>query len=323
MRRAWRVLIVLGGLLAAFVGWEVLTSYVAFTDDAYVRSDLVRVAPQVTGRVVALHVVDNQIITAGAPLLDIDPVPFQLTLDQRRAQLREAAALVQADTDVLASARDAADAAVAARLLAEQTQRRIAELNRTGDVPRSALDEANATLDRARAAVDSANATLARDQSLRREHEAARAQAEAAMGQAEWNLGRTRMTAPGDGAINNLTVRVGDTARIDEPLIGIVDAHAWRVIANYKQSYLPLLREGGTAWVWLDSRPWHFHRARIDGIARAISRQDDPARLLPYVAPTTDWIRLQRRFPVTVTLVDPPPDLTLYMGADARVVIFP
>ena len=45
--------------------------------------------------------------------------------------------------------------------------------------------------------------------------------------------------------------------------------------------------------------------------------------LLPYVAPTTDWIRLQRRFPVTLNLVDPPADLILHMGADARVLVFP
>jgi len=45
--------------------------------------------------------------------------------------------------------------------------------------------------------------------------------------------------------------------------------------------------------------------------------------LLPYVAPTTDWIRLQRRFPVTLTLVDRPSDNLLFMGADARVAIFP
>jgi multidrug efflux system membrane fusion protein len=66
-----------------------------------------------------------------------------------------------------------------------------------------------------------------------------------------------------------------------------------------------------------------LHRARISGIARGISRDPTPRRLLAYVAPTTDWIRLQRRFPVTLTLVDPPADLKLYMGADARVLIVP
>jgi len=75
--------------------------------------------------------------------------------------------------------------------------------------------------------------------------------------------------------------------------------------------------------VWLDSQPFHLHRARIDGIARGFSREVGEVKLLPYVAPTTDWIRLQRRIPVTITLVDPPPGLKLYMGADARTIIFP
>jgi membrane fusion protein, multidrug efflux system len=75
--------------------------------------------------------------------------------------------------------------------------------------------------------------------------------------------------------------------------------------------------------VWLEAHPWHFYRARVAGIGRAISRAPGERSLLPYVAPTTDWIRLQRRFPVTIDLVDPPDDLTLYSGADARTLIFP
>ena len=94
------------------------------------------------------------------------------------------------------------------------------------------------------------------------------------------------------------------------------------MIANYKQYYVRSLKVGGEAWVWLDSSPWHFHRATITGIARGFSRDPQKPMLLPYVAPTTDWIRLQRRIPVTIVLVDPPPGGVLYMGADARTVIF-
>jgi len=126
-----------------------------------------------------------------------------------------------------------------------------------------------------------------------------------------------------DGTVNNLDLQVGDTAHADTPLIGIVAAHAWRVIANYKQDYLRGLHEGQTAWVWLDSHPWHLYRARVSGIGRGISREPGPRGLLPYVAPTTDWIRLQRRFPVTINFVEPPADLTFYSGADARTLIFP
>ena len=147
--------------------------------------------------------------------------------------------------------------------------------------------------------------------------------AEAALGIAEWQLGRTKMLSPVDGTINNLTVRPGDTAQTDVPLIGIVDAHAWQIMANFKQSFVDQFNDDSMAWVWLDSNPWRLHRARVAGVARGISRDPNPGHFCPYVAPTTDWIRLQRRIPVTLTLVDPPPDLKLYMGSDARVLILP
>jgi membrane fusion protein, multidrug efflux system len=44
--------------------------------------------------------------------------------------------------------------------------------------------------------------------------------------------------------------------------------------------------------------------------------------LLIYVAPTTDWNRLHRRIPVTIVLDEPPPGSKLYMGTNARTVVF-
>ncbi len=116
---------------------------------------------------------------------------------------------------------------------------------------------------------------------------------------------------------------MGDTAQADVPLIGIVDARAWRIVANFKESYIRGFAVGSTAWCRWTQIPGIYAVPRLTGIARGISREPVPNRLLNYVAPTTDWIRLKRRFPVTLTLVDPPPDLRLYMGADARVVVLP
>jgi multidrug efflux system membrane fusion protein len=154
-------------------------------------------------------------------------------------------------------------------------------------------------------------------------HQSAVALATAEMAMAQWRLSRTEVKAPVAGSVTNLTLRPGDMATVDMPMIGIVDANAWRIMANYKQYYIRSFQIGGTAWVWLDSSPWKFHRARITGIARGISRNPGPDKLLPYVAPTTDWIRLQRRIPVTIVIEDLPPGFKLYMGADARTVVFP
>lgn len=321
MTRIKRVLLVLSGLVGAFLLYQGVTTIVAYTDDAYVRSDLVAVAPQLTGRIVAVHVIDNQTVHRGDRLIDIDPVPFQFAVAERQADIDRAQAQLAVDRDDLTAAQDAESAATAAAAFARLTQQRIASLAGTSDASQAQLDAANDALTRAEATAHERTADATRIRAQLAVHQAMLQAAEAAMATAQWRLERTQLVAPVAGTINNLTLQPGDQARVDEPLIGIVDANAWRIIANYKQSYIRGFEIGRTAWVWLDSEPWHLHRARIDGIARGISRDADAAKLLPYVAPTTDWIRLQRRFPVTITLVDPPPDLNLYMGADARTVI--
>jgi membrane fusion protein, multidrug efflux system len=320
VRRRGRVALVGGGLLGAFLLYEIVTSFIAYTDDAYVLSDLVAVAPQVTGQVIAVHVTDNQQVKRGDLLLTIDPVPFQLAVAQKQAEIDETKAQVAADQDTIASARDTLSSETAALDFARVTQERTARLTSTGDVSRQQLDQANDTLRRSEADQSAAQAAISRAHALQVLHQAAQARAEAEMATAQWELARTQITAPVDGTVTNLTLQPGDTAQQNVPVIGIVDAHAWRIVANYKQSYIRGFEPGHAAWVWLDSQPWHLHRARIRSIARGISREPEPQRLLRYVAPTTDWIRLQRRFPVTLTLVDSP-DLKLYMGADARTLI--
>ena len=191
------------------------------------------------------------------------------------------------------------------------------------NAPRAELDRYNDELRRATAEMTISQVAIAKAQTSINVSQAALDVAKAEMATAQWRLSRTEIVAPVDGAITNLTLRVGDTATVNIPMIGIVDAHAWRIMANYKQYYVRSFEVGGEAWVWLDSAPWRFHRAKITGIARGFSRDPQAPMLLPYVAPTTDWIRLQRRIPVTIVLVDPPPDGKLYMGADARTVIFP
>lgn len=322
MRRRGRVALVGGGLIGAFVLYEIATGYIAYTDDAYVLSDLVAIAPQVTGHVVAVHVVDDQAVKRGDPLLTIDPVPFQLAVAQKQAEVNESKAQIAADQDAIVAAQDAYNSAAASLSYARVTEERIARLTSTGDASRQQLDNANDALRRAEADASAGQAAIDRTQAMRSLHEAAQARAEAELATAQWQLARTQISAPVDGTVTDLTLRPGDTAQENMPLIGIVDAHAWRIIANYKQSYIRGFDPGHTAWVWLDSQPWHLHRARIVSIARGISREPESPRLLRYVAPSTDWIRLQRRFPVTITLVDPPTNLKLYMGADARTLIF-
>src|SRR5207248_4028509 len=57
------------------------------TDDAFLATDIVSVAPKVSGEVRQVFVSDNQIIKTGDPLAQIDPRDFETALAQKKAAL--------------------------------------------------------------------------------------------------------------------------------------------------------------------------------------------------------------------------------------------
>jgi RND family efflux transporter MFP subunit len=87
------LILVLAGL-AALVIWD---SYVTapWTRDGSVRVQVASIAPQVSGQITEVRVVDNQFVHQGDVLYVIDPFDFKVTLDTSRALLRQKAADLQ------------------------------------------------------------------------------------------------------------------------------------------------------------------------------------------------------------------------------------
>lgn len=317
-----RVLLVLSAIALALALYWASGYVVAYTDDAYVTSDFVDVAPYISGRIASVNVVDNQTVEKGELLATIDATPFQLALNEKQAKKTEAEAQLAVDRDVIAAAQAQRDDAAAKERLASDNVRRATPITTAGFYSRQGLDTLTAKEQEAKAALADSEAAIAKAQQTLALHQATVAAISAEIAYLQWQLEQTKLLAPTDGTITQLILRVGDQAVENKPLIGLVDTHAWRIYANYKESVIRHMKVGHTAWVWLDSHPWRFHRATIQGIARGISREQTERKLLPYVAPTTDWIRLERRFPVTLILQDLSPDITLHMGSDARTIIF-
>src|SRR6266700_3258093 len=79
-----RVLLVLSSIALALALYWASGYFLAYTDDAYVTSDLVSVAPYVSGRIVGVNIVDNQTVKQGELLATIDSMPFQLALNEKQ-----------------------------------------------------------------------------------------------------------------------------------------------------------------------------------------------------------------------------------------------
>jgi membrane fusion protein, multidrug efflux system len=316
-----RVLLVLSAITLALVLYWASGYVFAYTDDAYVTSDFVDVAPYISGRIVSVNIVDNQTVKKGDLLATIDATPFQLALNQKQAKKAEAEAQLAVDRDTIVAAQAQRDDAAAKEKLASDNLRRATPVAAAGFVSRQALETATAQVQEAKAALADAEAAIAKAQQVLTLHQASVATISAEIAYLQWQLDQTKLLAPTDGTVTQLMLRVGDQAVENKPLLGLVDAHAWRIYANYKESVIRHMTVGHSARVWLDTYPWHIHRARIQGIARGISRLPADRKLLPYVEPTTDWIRLERRFPVMLVLEDLDPGIVLHMGADARTLI--
>ncbi len=76
---------IVGIIYAATVVFHSLTHQ--STDDAFVDTHVVSVAPKVAGRVSAVHVRDNQLVKKNEVLLELDPRDFQVGLEQAKANL--------------------------------------------------------------------------------------------------------------------------------------------------------------------------------------------------------------------------------------------
>ncbi len=63
-----------------------------WTRDGQILANVVHVAPQVSGPIVAVHVVDNQRVSQGSLLFEIDPTLYQQAVHQAEADLAQAQA---------------------------------------------------------------------------------------------------------------------------------------------------------------------------------------------------------------------------------------
>src|ERR1700735_922359 len=57
------------------------------THDAYIFAYSAEMASEISGRIVQILITNDQDVAKGAPLLLIDPVPYELQLRQARAQV--------------------------------------------------------------------------------------------------------------------------------------------------------------------------------------------------------------------------------------------
>lgn len=316
------VRLILGAAVLLFVLYEISVGFFAYTGDAYVISDIVIMSSEIEGPVSKLAVQDNAEVKAGDLLFAIEPTPYQLAVDNADASLAQAKANVELATDEVTSANATLQSAQAVETNANTTMGRVRSLSKEGFSSDANLDLATRDLATASANVLVAQSGLQVASRRVAVGSANVAAATAMLAKAKYELSKTTVTAPEAGRVAPFTTRQGDYLRAGTQVMAIVTDARRRVVANVAERHLSHIKLGQKVLVTLGAQPWVIHKGQVSGIAAGVARSPESPGIVPYVEPTTDWVRLPRRFPVEITLDAWPQGTPHFVGSDARVLIW-
>ena len=299
-------------------------AHVEGTDDAFIDADIVRAAPQVAGRVLAVAVDDNQLVHKGQPLVQIDPRDAQVRVRDAAAGLAEAQGRLdqaRAQLDVTTADADQADAQVE---VAEANQ-----VNAAEDLKRYTTLEARAISQQMKdAATASARGTAAALTAAHRKAASARAQvglartqittaaaavdtARAQLDQANLDLSYTELRAPIDGRVTRKSVEPGNYLQVGQQVMALVPAEVY-VTANFKETQLEQMRPDQPVDVHVDAYPHHEFHGHVDSLQAGTGAAFS---LLPPENATGNFVKVVQRVPVKIRLDDKPdPDFLLAPG---------
>jgi membrane fusion protein (multidrug efflux system) len=328
MSRGARLALMLAGPLAigglSLALWLTGGRYV-YTDNAYLKSDMVGIGPRVAGVVTQVSARSNAAVREGDLLFAVDRAPLEVALVRAEAALAAARTDVEAQRAALGRRRAELAEARVALAQAERESARLEPLLARGIVPRSTYDrvvyEAGAAREQlaaAERAVGEVQAALG--PALEGPTDAhPRVQLAAAdLERARLDLRYAEIRAPSAGTLATVTLHVGEHVEPGQPVLNLVAGERPWIEANLKETQLEQLVPGQPATVEIDAYPGVTWRARVDSIGPAAGAEFS---VLPPENASGNWVKIVQRVPVRLVFDDGNPPLPLRAGTSVEVTI--
>ena len=262
------------------------------TDDAYVETTTVSIAPKVSGHISEVYIKDNQPINEGDVIAKIDPTDYEIALDKADAAYERMLLNQQnAKANLAASKSNIA--------LAKKDLDRYSKLYEEGAVSKQTLDAAQAKYDMAQANLTNAEQAIlsnaddkVADADLR--------SLKAARTQAEKNLEYTKIIATQTGTIASRRVEKGMYVGVGSPICVIVPNEVW-VVANFKENQLKGMKKGLAVDIKVDAYPNKVFKGKIDSIQRSSGAKSS---LFPPENAVGSFVKIVQRIPVKIVFTE-------------------
>lgn len=302
------------GVLIVLYAWRLppFTSPIVTTENATVRGQVTVIGTQLSGYVVEVNVQDFMDVKAGQLLVRIDDRIYQQRYEQAQAQLAAQEAALSNWTQQRASSEAGIAVSRAALANAEaQAKKSAADLNRVeqlvadGSLSQREFDQSRATqaqmaaaLAQAKANVDIAQQSVQSVVVNKQALAAAVANAQAAVKAAKIDLENTRIIAPSDGQLGQVTVRQGAFVNSGSQLMAVVPRQMW-VIANFKETQMNGVQEGQSATFHVDALDGAVLTGQVERISPATGSEFS---VLPADNATGNYLKIAQRIPVRIRI---------------------
>ena len=326
-RRTRTVLFTAGPLLVLLGAgyWYASTGRYVSTENAYVKFDILRVSPDVGGRVISVKVRANQRVSKGQVLFRIDPAPYRIKLATAQANALETLNKIAADKAAYRQAKAELAQENSRIAFYRKALDRQQNLIKKGIASAANLDKAQlnyeVSLRKVRLLEEKVSVALAKiggDSSLKPRHHPLYLRDKAARDQAQLDLEDTVVRASNNGIVSNLTLQVGQNVRAGAPLFSLINTAKVWVDVHLKETDLTHVKVGQKATVEVDALPDRKWRARVESIAPATGAE---FAILPPQNASGNWVKVVRRLTVRLTFVDQKARQMLRAGMSAAVEI--
>ena len=238
------------------------------------------VAPQTSGKVVAVGVDIGSPVRRGQMLVQLDDSELKLRVDQAVAQLGQAKAAVrQAEEKIGLRSGQAFDpnrvaevaAAKVALDLAQKNLVRAEKLIESGDVSRSFYDEQRSRRDQLKEQYDVAVAQARQNYAGVDVSRTNVANAEAQLALARKNLSYAVIPAPIDGFVTERTADVGEYVSPQQKVVTIVRINPLRIRIDIPEQAIPEVKVGQSVSITTSAWPDRNFSGRVARIAPNVS----------------------------------------------------
>ena len=279
---------------------------VEYTDNAQVKQHITPINTRVQGFIKKIYFEEYKPIHKGDTLLVIEDAEFRLRLAQAEADLANALAGQQvthagiATTQNNLTVNDAGIEEVCVqRANAERELQRYKKLLEEDAVTRQQYDNVKTAYDAINARYEQALRMKHTTSLIKEEQTHQLGQNEAAVDLARLNLSYTVIIATCDGMTGRKAIHEGQLVQPGQTLVDIVDNSDLWVIANYRETQLPNIKEGAEVIFTADAVPGIVYKGVVESISDATGAAFS---LIPQDNATGNFVKVEQRVPVRIRL---------------------